>query len=307
MLQPWLLFLYWAVQWFCGVLRWQSSSHPGLETGAADFIGLAISVFFLVRRGWLYWNCLGHFLWPWKAHVWLHFVWWFFVRPPKQGGRLKSFLRSTARTALHEISRSKLGALFVIAICCNSFCLPLLVCSEGFGIVDFQNGCFCFQEWILLRASASHQRSVMFPRGNAGLSFVQIGNLLGARTVCLIYYILSRCGRFLMEQPQGSFLPWLPCVDQLFRTVPCFSGAIWGGSYAESFVNASPKRHQLWSNDEQLLQELEVAAGHLSKETLSLFGQTLVIKKQNLDGTSSFSGNKEQLKASQFPVCFIFL
>ena len=78
--------------------------------------------------------------------------------------------------------------------------------------------------------------------------------------------------------------------------------------HVENFAEASPKRHQLWSNDEQLLQELEVAAGHLSKETLALFGQTLVMKKRKLDGASSFSGNKlsSSTQVSSLPVSFRF-
>ena len=91
---------------------------------------------------------------------------------------------------------------------------------------------------IAVRASASHQRSVLYPRGNEGFCFVQMGNLLASRVVCLIYYVLSRRGRYLLEQPGGSYLPWDPRVDQLFLTTSTFTASIWGGSYATD-VSAS--------------------------------------------------------------------
>lgn len=156
----------------------------------------------------------------------------------------------------------------------------------------------CLASWFL-RCAGTHGRSALFPLGNRGYGFVSCGNLLACRIICLIYFILARRGRFLLEQPAGSYLEWHPRVDDCFKTVGIFTGCIWGGSYATHVSDASAKRHKLWSNDEQLLQELVAAGGYLPKSVLNAFGQSLVKKRVRDDGSISFSGNKETMQRSQ--------
>ena len=151
----------------------------------------------------------------------------------------------------------------------------------------------------LLRCAGTHGRSALFPLGNQGYSFVSSGNLLACRIVCLVFFILAHRGRFLLEQPSGSYLEWHPRVDDCFKTIGIFTGCIWGGSYATHVSDASAKRHKLWSNDEQLLQELVAAGGYLPKSVLDAFGQSLVKKRVREDGSVSFSGNKETMQKSQ--------
>ena len=44
-----------------------------------------------------------------------------------------------------------------------------------------------------------------------------------------------------------------------------------GGCYANDRQESTPKRHQLWSNDEALLLRLSLSAGFLSKADLDMF------------------------------------
>jgi hypothetical protein len=56
----------------------------------------------------------------------------------------------------------------------------------------------------------------------------------------------------------------------------------------------------LWSNDEQLLSELGLAAGHLTAADLSsMEGDPLVKRRKKEDGSTSWSGIKERLHESQ--------
>ena len=83
-----------------------------------------------------------------------------------------------------------------------------------------------------------------------------------------------------------------------------YTCTIWGGLYGDSPETSTPKRHVLYSNDEDLLKRLEQAAGHATREQLSaMTGGSLVGKYERPDGTSGFSGNAA-MKSSQFLVCF---
>lgn len=57
-----------------------------------------------------------------------------------------------------------------------------------------------------MRSSGTHQRSILFPDGNAGYSAISIGNLLAWRTIALALLAASMQIRFLIEQPEGSAL-----------------------------------------------------------------------------------------------------
>ena len=69
----------------------------------------------------------------------------------------------------------------------------------------------------------------------------------------------------------------------------------------ETQRNVLPKGNWLYSNDSMMLERLSAQAGHLSKEILASFaGNKLTKRKRNADGSWTWSGNKDILKASQF-------
>lgn len=151
-----------------------------------------------------------------------------------------------------------------------------------------------------LRAAGTHGRSWLFPEGNRGYNFVRFGNRLASRVVLLMYYSLSLLCRFLLEQPQGSRAPAHPRLDSFLNQQNIFTLGIWGGAYATDRATTTPKRHWLWSNDEKLLSELGLAAGHLTAADLSsMEGDPLVKRRKKEDGSTSWSGIKERLHESQ--------
>ena len=79
-----------------------------------------------------------------------------------------------------------------------------------------------------------------------------------------------------------------------------YTCSIWGGLYATDNQKATPKRHILFSNDEELMKRLQAAAGHASKAQLqSMQGTALTCQYDRPDGTIGFSGSAA-MKASQF-------
>lgn len=132
---------------------------------------------------------------------------------------------------------------------------------------------------MFLRCAGTHGRSLIFPLGNQGYRFVREGNLLASRVCILILVICSQGCRFVLEQPQGSFLEHHPRMSWLFTFLKLVRAAFWGGAFAASPESASAKRHILWSNDPPTLKAVETAAGHLSKSQLESFGMSLVNKK----------------------------
>ena len=82
-----------------------------------------------------------------------------------------------------------------------------------------------------------------------------------------------------------------------------YTCSIWGGLYATDNEKATPKRHILFSNDEELLKRLQAAAGHASKAQLqAMQGPSLVCQHVQPDGTRTFSGSAA-MKSSQFLGC----
>lgn len=155
---------------------------------------------------------------------------------------------------------------------------------------------------MLLRCAGTHGRSLIFPLGNQGYRFVREGNLLASRVCILILVICSQGCRFVLEQPQGSFLEHHPRMSWLFTFLNLVRAAFWGGAFAASPESASAKRHILWSNDPPTLKAVETAAGHLSKSQLESFGMSLVNKKRRQDGSMAFNGNGN-MRGSQLLGC----
>lgn len=94
---------------------------------------------------------------------------------------------------------------------------------------------------------------------------------------------------------QSAFFSCDSCVVQVFVCT------IWGGLYADSPENATPKRHVLYSNDEDLLLRLQAAAGSATRDQLdALHGPSLVTKYERPDGSMVFSGN-DAMQSSQLP------
>ena len=73
--------------------------------------------------------------------------------------------------------------------------------------------------------------------------------------------------------------------------IQIFKCEMWCGLYASDRSQATPKRHVLYSNDEKLLRELSMAAGHMTKEDMSSFtGDPLVKRQKREGGGESWSG-----------------
>ena len=114
---------------------------------------------------------------------------------------------------MSAIRQCKEGSLIVIALVRNSFCMPCLVCMPRprWFFADLQ--CVMFAP----RASGSHERSVLFPAGNASRQIVRDGNLMAARVAFLLYYIVGLGHRFLLEQPMGSKAELFPALATFFE------------------------------------------------------------------------------------------
>lgn len=150
------------------------------------------------------------------------------------------------------------------------------------------------------RSAGSHQRSILFPLGNIGFQFVRCGNGLASRVALLALYSLSRGCLFAIEQPQGSCAQLHPRLSDLLRMYDIWHSAFWGGKYG---TEGTAKRHWLYSNGRTFLHRLNSLAGHMSVlERESLRGESLVKRVRNSDGTWSWSGDKDKMKASQFLV-----
>lgn len=84
--------------------------------------------------------------------------------------------------------------------------INLLTVVFGFSL-DFQ--------WPL-RSRHTSGRSFLKPYGHCGYLFVKVGNVLSERSL-LFALLASWCGlRWIMEQPDGSFMPHLPKFQWLF-------------------------------------------------------------------------------------------
>ena len=118
----------------------------------------------------------------------------------------------------------------------------------------------------------------------------------------LATFSLALFCRFLVEQPGGSQAEIHPRLQQLFSKYSIYRSAIWGANYAND-NNCSAKRHWLYGNDAMLLHRLATAAGHLSKDKMVQLSGDLVKRVKKDDGTWSWTGKADALKASQCPVC----
>ena len=148
------------------------------------------------------------------------------------------------------------------------------------------------------RSSGSHERSILFPLGNAGYNFVRCGNALAARVCLLAIYSLVKGGWFVIEQPQGSCAQLHPRISELLRKYQIFMAGIWGGKYG---IEGTAKRHWLYSSNRTVLNRLAALAGHMTtEERIALQGGSLVKRVRRPDGSWSWSGDKSKMKASQF-------
>ena len=124
--------------------------------------------------------------------------------------------------------------------------------------------------------------------------------MLASRMALVMWHSVSHGSRFLLEQPAGSALALHPRMEEFFGAIPSWRIGMWGGAWAASVEQGTPKRHWLWSNDQMLLRRVETAAGHMSGPALAaLCGPALTKKRTRDDGTTSWSGQKTSMKQSQ--------
>lgn len=71
------------------------------------------------------------------------------------------------------------------------------------------------------------KRSPVTPLGDVGLAYVRVGNMLMARSLLLVYLVVSLGGCFVIEQPGGSLAHWFPRFEQLVRSVIPFWEVRW--------------------------------------------------------------------------------
>lgn len=70
-----------------------------------------------------------------------------------------------------------------------------------------------------MRSIHTSGRTFLTPDGNAGYTFVALGNLFSARVVLLILVCCWRNLRWVLEQPEGSFLPHMERLEWLWGVV----------------------------------------------------------------------------------------
>ena len=69
------------------------------------------------------------------------------------------------------------------------------------------------------------------------------------------------------------------------------------------FQGPSPKRHRVWSNDENMVQALITRAGTMPRNVMESFSTTLVNKYVDVLGVHRRVGKKKELRASQSLAC----
>lgn len=149
---------------------------------------------------------------------------------------------------------------------------------------------------------------MLFPLGNCGFEFVRVGNLLASRVVLLLYMVLAKSAKFLLEQPANSEAPNHPRIDAFFNAHWVFQGSMWDGAYAlgaQEELHASAKRHWLWSNDPEMIREIEQAATSLSRSDLDKLKQPLTSRKRDASGNVVWTGLKDNMKQSQSLCCIV--
>ncbi|CAK9041660.1 unnamed protein product [Durusdinium trenchii] len=171
--------------------------------------------------------------------------------------------------AVNELRRAEAGSLCIFALRCASFSR-------------------------MSRATAG--RNILFPLGNIQYGFVQTGNLLSSRLILMLYICCWKGLRWIVEQPEGTAFPLLPRWQEFLKVAQVYSTSFWMGK----FGGATAKRHRLWSNDYNLLQEIHHEAGSMTRaEMASLPGGPLVKRYVDKSGLVRCTGLKEKLKQSQ--------
>ncbi len=185
----------------------------------------------------------------------------------------------------------------------------------------------------LVRCRYTSGRTYFTPLGNTGYQFVSDGTILSSRCALLILVCCWRNLRWLLEQPDGSFLPEMPRFQWLWSVIEvwgpgplnkmnfvfphycfCFPITIvlsilvgfptiqaWTTSfYMGRFGGETPKRHRLWSNDRVLLDGISRRAGYMSREEqMQCPGQT-TRKYMDRNGIKRHVGIKHALRNSQY-------
>ncbi|CAE6963842.1 unnamed protein product [Symbiodinium sp. CCMP2592] len=164
--------------------------------------------------------------------------------------------------------RCKPGSLVVIALDCSSFCLM----SRG-----------------------TTGRSVLRPWGNLMHEFVCSGNVLSSRVALLIFLCQYLKLRWILEQPDGSFLPDMPHYQQLWRTFEVWQGYFWMGL----FNGPSPKRHRVWSNCKGIIDAISERAGFMSREQMGQLRVRLANHYEDKNGVKRHTGKPKDLQKSQ--------
>lgn len=144
-------------------------------------------------------------------------------------------------------------------------------------------------------------RTYLSPLGNQGYLFVKIGNILSARTA-LLAFLCSFCGlRWVIEQPEGTFLPQLPRYQWLFGVLKVFATTMYMGV----FGSGSPKKHRLLSNDPAFLEKIHDKAGFMSRVDQAKCDTKLVHRYIDKNGKRRCTGLKKELKESaNYPPAF---
>lgn len=201
------------------------------------------------------------------------------------------------RCALCEILRLRRGGLLIIGLPCSSFCRPcrtycILINLTCKSLVQFA-ACMCCMPTG--RAQANHERSVLFPLGNIGFSFVRCGNSLCSRVVLLMQAALSVKARILLEQPAQSTAPLHPRLADFMAEFVIFVVRI----YHKNYQAETLKPQSWWSNDEYILKRLWLHAGGFPSSQPGEASVQLVSRKTSeVSGRTWWSGNG-LLKGSQ--------
>ncbi|CAE7247836.1 zmpB [Symbiodinium sp. CCMP2592] len=125
--------------------------------------------------------------------------------------------------------------------------------------------------------------------------FVCCGNVLSSRIALVIHLCHYLKLRWILEQPDGSFLPQMPCYQQLWRTFQVWEGSFWMGL----FNGPSPKRHRVWSNCKGIIDAITEKAGSMSREQMSRLPCRLANHYEDKNGVKRHTGKSKELQKSQ--------
>ncbi|CAE7797998.1 unnamed protein product [Symbiodinium sp. CCMP2592] len=121
----------------------------------------------------------------------------------------------------------------------------------------------------LLTSRAVTGRNVFKPLGNQVHEFVLQGNVLSSRTALLVYLAQWLRLRWVIEQPDGSFLPEMPRFQKLFSTF------------------------------ENLIDVIVEKAGFMSKQQMSQFQRKTAVHHVDANGVKRHTGKPKELQQSQ--------